>query len=372
MALFPLRRSMDLTIDRETRSITDWATLSNTSPTTIYSRLRSGWPVKLAVWGREHATSIEMPTRYLEAVARDYPGVWKQYDVVLSNRQKLGGWPQWCFCPLAAAYAVVSGGGFNQVPLEQTSDVARVGALAAWRPTQGIYRFDPTLVDALWETPITGALPTEHLQRLPEWCVYVELERPSIYGFFAHLEHDINDGRTELRLLLDTSDGLFPVPLHLGGTLEQAAAGAVVEAQAHAAIQGISAQQLARAAPLVSSMAAPLVSVLLYLCSGDSETHATRGRGAIQPTMKRRKSGARMPPARKPEVWQTGFRLGAALRAATEAQSSGGSPRGHVRRAHWHSYWVGPKDNRRLEVRWLPPIAVNLEEEVSPTIRNVQ
>ena len=51
-----------------------------------------------------------------------------------------------------------------------------VGALAAWRATQGIERFDPTIFEAVWDTPLTGELPTELLYRLPEWCCYVPVE----------------------------------------------------------------------------------------------------------------------------------------------------------------------------------------------------
>lgn len=35
----------------------------------------------------------------------------------------------------------------------------------------------------------------------------------------------------------------------------------------------------------------------------------------------------------------------------------------HVRRAHWHGYWTGPKDNPTgLEIKWIAPIIVNGDE----------
>jgi hypothetical protein len=91
--------------------------------------------------------------------------------------------------------------------------------------TQGIYRFDPTTFDALWSTPVTGDIPTEVLYHLPEWCVYSPTpnqtwQGSTLNGFFAHLEHDVNDRRTELRLLLDVTDvtgnELIVLPIHLG------------------------------------------------------------------------------------------------------------------------------------------------------------
>lgn len=317
-------------------------------------------------------------TEHLNAVARDYPGVWQQYDGFLAGRKELGDWPSWCYCPMAAAYAVVTGG--SDLPPQDALDVARVAALAAWRPTQGVYRFDPDLLEALWDTPLAGDLPTEHLQRLPEWCVYVELPRErGAHGFFAHLEYDAGDHRVELRLLLDLDDLLLPIALHLGGTIEGAVAGMLAEANRVAASRRAPVPAFGGVEQLraIQGLSAPLVSVLLYLCAGEAELRPTRdpGRHGRRPTLQQGRSGPYMPAARRLEVWETGFTLGAALRDArtrTEPEGGGHSPRGHIRRAHWHSYWVGSGESRRLELRWLPPIAVNLDQAQAPTVRRVE
>ena len=52
------------------------------------------------------------------------------------------------------------------------------------------------------------------------------------------------------------------------------------------------------------------------------------------------------------------------------------SPRPHVRRAHWHSYWVGQKDQpeaRSVVLKWLPPIPVNVQDagDLTTTVRDV-
>ena len=74
-----------------------------------------------------------------------------------------------------------------------------------------------------------------------------------------------------------------------------------------------------------------------------------------------------------------GYRIGSALRRVyrkydTPSESSGkfrSSPRPHIRRAHWHSYWIGPKDGeRKVILKWLPPVLVG-GEQVIPTIRMV-
>jgi len=310
------------------------------------------------------------PIDHLESASRDYPGAWAQYDSFLAQRSVLGGWPDWCFCPLAGAYAIVSGGGDNRVPLGKSLDISRLGALAAWRPTQGIYRFDPDLLAALWDTPLAGDLPIEHLLRLPEWCVYVELslETHGAHGFFAHLEWDAEEERPELRLLIDYPRELAPIALHLGGTIEASVAGFVAHANAQAAKASFPVGIPGSAISQIATLATPLVSVLLYLCAEDAEIRPTRGRPKEGRLATR---NGRMPAARHLEVWETGYGLGAELRAARDAQGSGeGTVRPHVRRAHWHSYWRGERRSERV-LRWLSPILVGGGPE-RPTRRSVK
>ena len=149
------------------------------------------------------------PGKILGTFSRLYPDAWKQVDEFRARRKELGDWPDWCFLPLAGTYAIVSKGKTLQSP-NQAHHIGILGALAAWRVTQGIYRFDPTTFDALWKTPVTGDIPTEVLFHLPEWCVYIPTpdqtwQGATLNGFFAHLECDMNDRRTELRLVLDVT-----------------------------------------------------------------------------------------------------------------------------------------------------------------------
>lgn len=329
---------------------------------------------------------IPRPKQHLVTAGKLYPGAWRQYDAFRQDRGRGGlpDWPDWCYCPLAGAYAIVSGGGEARVPTQIVGDVARLGALAAWRATQGIYRFDDALRAHLLDTPLTGELPCDVLHRLPEWCVYIEtpgnvVARQEMYGFFAHLEHDANTGREELRLLLDCDEALVPMPIHLGKwSLGEAVARALDVSRVHALATGMEIPGSAQRD--LSETAAPLVSLLLYLCADEAEI----GDGKVQPTRpvpKRTKHGWRLFAAEKPSVWDVGVRLGAALRRAQAAQQievskeSGthARPRAHIRRAHWHTFLSGAgRTDRRL--KWLPPIPVNVDspDELPAVIRDVK
>lgn len=273
---------------------------------------------------------------------------------------------------MAGAYAIISGGGNNRVPQHIIGHVATLAALAAWRVTQGIYKFDPDLMVPLLDTPMAGDLPCEVLRRMPEWCVYIETpgriwSGQSMHGFFAHIESDANTGREELRLLIDTEDDLVPIPIHLGPwPLQEAVARAIDVSRVHASAIGETIP--ASIHKDIIGTAEPLISLLLYLCADDADiSDGSRSPGRPAPTMT--KTGARLFPPDKPKKWNVGVRIGAALRKAKEQPpgSSAGdeagphaSPRAHIRRAHWHTYLIGAgRADRRL--KWLPPIAVNVQ-----------
>lgn len=69
-------------------------------------------------------------------------------------------------------------------------------------------------------------------------------------------------------------------------------------------------------------------------------------------------------------VHEVGFRVAPKLaevrrqyeNEARKAKATGRHMPCHIRRAHWHGYWTGPKDNPTgLEIKWIAPIIVNAD-----------
>jgi hypothetical protein len=135
---------------------------------------------------------------HLIAAGRLYPKAWRQADQLRADRGKSGlpTWPSWCYLPMAAWYAIVSGGK-GRLGLDRIGDVGRLAALGSWRGTQGVYRFDQDLYEAVRATPIECDLPAEILYRLPEWCVYVETP-------------GTGDGRLQIHPQIDSDHFPFP------------------------------------------------------------------------------------------------------------------------------------------------------------------
>lgn len=337
---------------------------------------------------------------HLIAAGHLYPQAWSDIDHM---RNELRGhiapdWPQWCYIPIAGAQAAVANDAGIDVSMlgvvypQRIADAARLAALAAWRMTQGIYRFDPAVYEAVSATPVTGDIPDDVLSRLPEWCIYVEtpglmMGAQAVHGTFAHLEWDVKAQRAELRLLLD-GDDLVPLPIHLGRwPLSDAIERAVTTATAASLSRGGEALP-AGATGQLRTVVEPIVSLLLYICTQAAEIGGKGAPGNPSPVRTRR-GGWRLFPADGPRSWDVGVRLGAALRAAYAAEQTGqglphAGPRPHIRRGHWHTYLSGPrvaadgaavpKEERRADLRWQPPIAVNVQavETLAAVVRSVR
>jgi len=314
------------------------------------------------------------PSDHLNEINRKYSRGYDLIEVLRRDRGKdLPNWPKWCFMPMAGFYTVIcKATGHERLPPHLVSDVSRLAAICTWRYSQGIYRFDPDVFDALWTTKLSGELPADVLLRLPEWSIYVEtpgktLDDVNIFGFWVHLEHDANNKRKELRFILDTDEMLVPVPVHIGNwSLEEALQKVMVECSRNAP-SGIREQFLddANGSFLNPETLMPMVSLVLYLCSDNLDFGADK-KPTRPKAKKTKKHGWRLFQAPGPTIWHIGERIGRLIRQSREGEKRDGSGRSiksHIRRAHWHGYWSGPLSGpRRFDYRWMPPIPVGIEK----------
>jgi len=351
------------------------------------------------------------PIETLNNYSRLYPNAWKQVDEIRAKRGiSLPYWPEWCFMPLAGARDIVIAEAEKQgleiggeLSAEHVAAVGVIGALAAWRVTQGIYRFDPDVYREVIKTPITGKLPNEIFLRLPEWCIYVETPGYSMYshmkvqGFFCHMEYNTINKDMALQIVFDFTMGdndappltsyQWSLPITLG---DWDLAEAVYRTALNAAGSDNAGFTVSEeyAANIANGMNG-IVSLIIYICATNADIGTGENRPK-RPKPKITKKGSRLFPPNNPQVWDIGIRMGAALRR--EHITEGGDRVGendwekppvkaakkspHIRRAHWHTYWTGPKntpDARSFYVKWMPPIAVKADKGLLPlTIRKVK
>jgi hypothetical protein len=317
---------------------------------------------------------VHRAIRQLNSLMKHYPGLSHQLDTFLLRRGKdLPDWPKSCFLPMAGWRAIArQRWGSNLFGV--IADHQALSAIGTWRYSQGIYRIDPDLLAALTDSTVSGALPADLLFHMPEHSLYVET--PGLYwdgyvlhGFWVHIEFDTNHLRPELGLLLDFDETQLGFSIHIG---QWTLAEAVDRALAQAAERWPSLFKDDDIARDLTELFAPLVSIVLYLCSERPEIDNARypGLGPIRPGARKTKSGWRMFPADRPAYFDVGLRIGKKLRQAREdfarePVETGRTVRPHLRRGHWHGFWYGARNGeRRINLKWLPPLLVaNVEPE---------
>ena len=332
------------------------------------------------------------PLRLVRQIGKQYPECWKiveefRRQQVAKNKE----WPKHCYLPAHIGNQIVfdNGGiaawfdkqknGIMTAEFDRAfADVGRITSLATWRMTQGIYRFDQTLYSELLETEVI-ALPRDVLLKLPEWCVYIELNNAPSKGVFAHLQFDPADKSEKLCLTFDTTgntDGLWTIQLNLIDSLkyEQAEAKKDRENQTSDSTTELLGTQLSGSAGLSG-----VLSLLLYLCSANADYQEagaasnSKTRGVVRKKVTAPKGPTASwnnAPPKQDKRWEVGYRIGPVLRKSIDkppaqcesTESTGRTVRPHIRRSHWHHFWKGKRDKKQLILKWIPPTLVNVDD----------
>ena len=327
------------------------------------------------------------------------------FDIVQDARRGGCNWPPYIFVPLIEVYEAAMGYVAQSPELlkirgDPTDSFIKLfysaNMWAAWRGTQGIYRFHPQVYQPLIDTPMEGDIPADVLKRLPEWAIYVEtpgLSIPSflrhpemtLYGVWAKIDVGLN-GREMLTLIVDKDDkNITDRVMPLGCTLyldmpsvESAISKTVREKRN---LGGRSENYVNTVVDGMSAWVKPVVNLLLFICTQNDFSRDSTTSLPQNPVPKKTKRGMQIFVPEKATTWDVGVRFGNAIQRALRdavdapAPDEGGTkrPRPHIRRAHWHGYRSGarltpdgqpiPAEARRFDLRWLAPIPVKIDLE---------
>ena len=329
----------------------------------------------------------------------------------------------WCYIPIGA-YASET-----QIEVDKyTGDKAEYryklfktnqlrSAVVPWHAGgKGIYRFDPAFFEEVLNTDIE-TIAAESVLRLPEWSCYVPFPRTLMvndvpaFGVFVYADKDFRDTIPELRLTFimgwDQNEDLkehqgecpfldLALYIHLQSD-EESNIYSSINLVSGDEEQNRAAQGLLKAAMLMfhfddedqSRQALRHLlqigaSIAMVLCANNIDIKPLNAEAASQ--VKRTGTHTNTPDDRlspeSPRKWEVGERLGSAIRAwktETVAQSSedplgsvktSTQKRPHLRRAHFHSFWIGPRksDKREKILHWIPPTFINDSGEDMPII----
>ena len=338
------------------------------------------------------------PDRWIREMNRRYPNLWtelrrKYADPSKMLRKGSGGEellrsvPDWCIMPTLFPFLHMTDKYGETFYLTHMDELMTLGSTYIWRVSKGVYRFAPEIYKALISQPLTGNIPIDCLYHLPEWAVYIETpglsyERHPMEGFIAHLDYNLFSRGVDLQfaMFLRGRDQPRMVALPLGeGTLLDAM-DRIDEVDSIFSGDTSNIRYIGSRDEYRLTFSA-MLQLVLYLCSEEPDMPEIE-----HPVKRRRLSGSVRPPE-EPRVWDVGVRISNAIRRHREltvenaepssAPGSHASPRPHVRSAHWHTYWTGPRDTqfpiRKPVIRWIPPIPVGMDwkHELPTTVKRV-
>lgn len=353
--------------------------------------------VRLAAFAREYGELMQAaPAARADVLAEDGQA-WDAGRVFLPAQQ---------FADLFAGWLISSGRftpedlaqSIKDDPVHWSVAVESLATLAAWRMTRGIYRIDRDLYDDLINTRPANEMPAEVVSWLPEWCIYIEMhdyvlpEGVAAQGVWVRADRH-QGGRPSLTFCFDHGEaGELNLRPHVLPFLGATMAESVAAVQEEWGRMGVVDAAQKMSAEKNNAALAPVLNLLLYICTQASEVATAEGERPANPAPKKVKKGTRLFAKPRPAWFEVGVRMGAALQQARQAASQPAASEGkageapHVRRAHWHSWRYGPRKKpdgsaipahmRPLRVQWLPPIAVNFdfgdEAELPATVRPVR
>lgn len=329
-----------------------------------------------------------------------YPGVFGRAEEVLVQAGKV----QLSFvdaCRVSEAYLdkcltpegrlAVHNAGYSPAAYEQYVDKMMMSAMTSqiavscnYRMTQQVISFDPTVAlllegaagsKAALQSDAGEPLPTELLGRLPfETFVIV----PNVGSVRSYLVNCIKGwGNAPGQMYINVVARVVMA----GGLVHQVPASAMLDEGLSLAetieftldlFQKAGVGDVAEVEDYHRKVTAAILGTvmpyLLYLCAENRELDGDVG---LAPKTVTTKKGKRLFARETANVLLAGYRIGAAIRQYQESEGaslasdvSDARQMPHLRKAHWHTFWKGPRhepSKRQRILHFLPPIPVNVE-----------
>lgn len=332
-----------------------------------------------------------IPLELVKKISDRYPGCWDYIESMREDRgTDLPNWDDDCYIPIAGTLAITAQGSKDLQSLLNGSTVLDAGlmaALAPWRIYKQIFEFAYETEELLLNQAEDCRVPIETLQNLPYPCIYIRTRTiHRLDGFFAHIEHDAKDGRKELRLTVIKDNGeCYPLIIHLvpNGTILDGIRGAKAEStRVSKSLGDVIARRFEKEGERLEDLillAAPLVQLVLYVCAQNKEVELDPNQEKIYRAPKEKRFiRDKYSEIRK---YNCGEEIAQQIRRSYRqgqvnytylkdagASGSGTPKRPHVRRGHWHHYWTGKADDKKIILKWQPPTFIHGDETESKDI----
>lgn len=295
------------------------------------------------------------PFKLLKTLKYFYPDIFDRVDA----KAKLKKWPGFVYCPISEICKIFEDVQPNSAK-KLISDIAIIAAVSGWRQAKTIYDFDATLTSDLYDQATDKISVSSDMLRLPSWSIYIKPNDDTQFdGMFVSF--DFFEGVSEIRFLPVLPSGkcrgvvymtLSQEPVKISDLIDETAA-EFDNPKFIDEIKNFNAPRLAQ-----------WINLLLYISASNADikrdtNHFFRRSKKISDTPK------------EVDYLNVGKSVGYRLRTlhshisiSPPGTGHHRSPIMHIRRAHWHTYYIG-QGRKKSEIKWLPPIIVNQDGKPS-------
>lgn len=234
-----------------------------------------------------------------------------------------------------------------------TSQLIQMHMFYYWSKSKEIYQFDKDFAEELEQTPV-DTIPYENLKLLPYDTFAITINNDYI---LVHKCYDSNHTESDYLIIGKFNHELQYVNM-LGLPLTE-------EFSTVDSLRNI-CETPSQVDDVINCL-----NLIMYLTSEKSDIKPNPEQKTVT-----RRSGQVKNVYREIRKWNVGYRFGAAFRkekqsvrthtvTSYDSVHTGTKKRPHIRRAHWHKFWTGKKDSdeRRLVLKWLSPVAINMDDE---------
>ncbi len=262
-------------------------------------------------------------------------------------------------------------------------DLEMLTALSMWRKNKQIYSFYGELEKLLYEQATEDFnVPVDVLQNLPYSCIFIEtknLNIMDILGFFAF--YLVKNNKKQFRLMLVTKDLLIPVPLYVakGQNIKNVFSHFFDQYSSFTQKRHpCSEQDYKNQAEQYIRLVTSVMQLLLYICAQNAEISEKNEDGKVY-----KKRAVIKDQYKEVRQFECGRKISEVIRKTVKVhandvaipepinnrqkiivlQKNGSQKRPHVRKGHWHHYWIGSKkeQNRQLKLNWIAPSIIHQE-----------
>lgn len=346
---------------------------------------------------KQNRIDIPIPLKMVQEFKQKFPDVWEYCDCSLNlpfDKINLDWNKNRCILPTYMCQPImqVMYEKYNVTP--DLTDIAILSGLYSWRKYKEIYSFDSNFAELLMQSADDEfTVPISTLLSTPYSSFYVQIDGENslgVKGFFCSYDYilwdkDVSNGtgrQLTLNFLAVYEDKYLGCPLVIREGLN------IKEAMKWMnMLMSESTGEIIYDPELIQfthDFITKALQLVLYICAANADI----SENPQQKQITRKPTVGNQPKDTLREVrkWDVGYRIGSSIRKSTnEAQIPERSmkkhhtlspKRPHVRKGHFHHYWVGSKsDNSRvLVLKWVAPMFINtaLDEELPAVVTKIK